>query len=62
MASETFSQDAVTVLLSDDLRRDAHRCVSDVLQFLGVPEAVSLAGGYRRTTSLQRRAGHGRGL
>jgi len=41
---ETFSQDAVTVLLSDDLRRDTHRCVSEVLQFLGVPEAGSLAG------------------
>ena len=41
---ETFSQDAITVLLSDDLRQDAHRCVSEVLQFLGVPEAESFGG------------------
>jgi len=41
---ETFGQDGVTVLLSDDLRHDAHRCVSEVLQFLGVREAESFGG------------------
>jgi hypothetical protein len=41
---ETFSQDAVRVLLSDDLRQDTYRCVSEVLEFLGVPEAEGFVG------------------
>ena len=39
---ETFGQDAVTVLLFDDLKRDAHSFISGVLQFLGVPDAEGL--------------------
>ncbi|CAN5889279.1 sulfotransferase [soil metagenome] len=41
---ETFGQDAVTVLLFDDLRQNTHRCVSELLQFLGVPDAGTLGG------------------
>jgi len=41
---ETFGQDAVTVLLFDDLKRDAHSFISGVLQFLGVPDAGTLGG------------------
>jgi len=66
---ETFSQDAVTVLLSDDLRQDTHRCFGSIAvpgctrggKFWGVKGAQCLRRAARTVGEVCNSKRHGQG-